>query len=243
MNSQQQQQAVIYASTPATVEPYLSINESRKDRQDFLTSLIQSLVPDDKNKQNNLLDSLRHQQQILGTNSKNIHHHSKQKRKHLSRRVNRLLSKNIRKARQDAYEFRQATKDKNHLDNYQFMNQLWTEYFAELSRDVTSDDALLQRCLNVDYHGAIIRVVQAKNPSLIGKEGIVIQETKNIFVIADKKTGRRCFIMKKGSLFSMEIQFRDRRETIYIAGSAITVRPEQRGQKRSISIEYLHDFC
>lgn len=37
--------------------------------------------------------------------------------------------------------------------------------------------------LRADYHGAYLRIVQTKCPSLIGKCGIVVQETLNTFVM------------------------------------------------------------
>lgn len=37
--------------------------------------------------------------------------------------------------------------------------------------------------LKADYHGANVVVVQSKCPSLIGKTGIILQETKNVFKI------------------------------------------------------------
>ena len=242
----QHQHAVIYASTPKLVESHLTQARSSTDRNDFISSLVQSLVQNDSNKQRVLIESLRHQQQIIGTNSRDIHHYSKQKRKRLSRRGNKLLSKTIRKARQDAKQLRAKPDEqplKTDYNNYRFMNELWQQYVKELCKDATTDDGLLQRLLTADYHGAVLRVVKAKNPSLIGREGIVIQETKQMLIMVDKTKNRRCSILKKDCLFSMEVPVGDPKKTVLISGAAIAVRPEQRGQKRSTTIEYMHDFC
>jgi RNase P/RNase MRP subunit p29 len=42
---------------------------------------------------------------------------------------------------------------------------------------------VLTRLTKADFHGAIVRVAQSKCPSLLGLEGIVLQETENTFVI------------------------------------------------------------
>ncbi|CAF0902819.1 unnamed protein product [Adineta steineri] len=236
------QHATIYSSAPKLVEPHLCIARSTTDRNDFISSLVHTLVQSDTIKQSSLIESLRHQQQIIGTNSKNIHQFSRQKRKHLSRKGNKLLTKTIKQVRHNAQQLR---KDQVECDynNYIFMNHLWKQYISELLKDTTSNESILQRIITADYHGCIIRIVQAKNKSLIGKEGIVIQETKNIFVIVEKTKNRRCSIMKKDCLFSMNIPVGEKDQTIFVSGSAIAVRPEQRGQKRSTSIEYMNKFC
>ena len=237
-------QMSIYSSKPSLIastdlQPYV-----RTDRNDFVSSLVHTLVQTDATKQSTLIESLRHQQQILGTNSKDIHLHAKKRRKHLSRKGNRVLSKAIRKARHDAEQLRAAAPVKTDFQNYLFMNRLWNEYVAELCKDAQTDEHRLQRLITADYHGAMIRVVKAKNASLVGKEGIVIQETKNVFVIVEKSRQRRCTILKKLCLFSMEIpRGKSEQQTIFLSGPAIALRPEQRGQKRVTQIDYLDEFC
>ncbi|CAF3116156.1 unnamed protein product [Rotaria sp. Silwood2] len=237
------QHATIYSSTPKLVESFLTIpRTTTTDRNDFISSLVHTLVQSDTIKQSSLIESLRHQQQIIGTNSKNIHQFSRQKRKHLSRKGNKLLSKTIKKVRNDARQIRK-TDFKIDYKNYLFMNDLWKQYITELLKDVTNNEAILQRILSADYHGCLIRIVKAKNQSLIGKQGIIIQETKNMFVIIEENKNRRCSILKKDCLFSIDIIVKDKQQTIFVSGTAIAVRPEQRGQKRSTSIEYMHEFC
>lgn len=235
----------IYSSKPSLIssddlQPYV-----RTDRNDFISTLVHSLVQTDSTKQTNLIESLRHQQQILGVNSKDIHVFAKNRRKHLSRKGNKLLSKTIRKVRHDAHQLRSKSPIKTDYQNYLFMNRLWNEYITELCKDVQTDENRLQRLITADYHGAIIRVVKSKNSSLVGKEGIVIQETKNVFVIVEKSRQKRCTILKKLCLFSIDVPCRDKSEyqTIFLSGPAISLRPEQRGQKRVTQIDYLDEFC
>ena len=236
------QHATIYSSTPKLVEPLLTIPYSTTDRNDFISSLVHTLVQSDPIKQTSLIESLRHQQQIIGTNSKNIHQFSRQKRKHLSRKGNKLLTKTIKKVRHDAQQIR-TTELQTNYKNYLFMNDLWKQYITELLKDTKNNESILQRIITADYHGCLIRVVKAKNQTLIGKKGIVIQETKNMFIIVEENKNRKCSVLKKDCLFSMDIQIGDRIQTVFVSGAAIAVRPEQRGQKRSTSIEYMREFC
>ncbi|CAF4733226.1 unnamed protein product [Rotaria sp. Silwood1] len=236
------QHATIYSSTPKLVESFLTIPHITTDRNDFISSLVHTLVQSDTIKQTSLIESLRHQQQIIGTNSKNIHQFSRQKRKHLSRKGNKLLSKIIKKVRHDAQQIRKTDLQIDYK-NYLFMNDLWKQYITELLKNATNNETILQGILTADYHGCLIRIVKAKNSSLIGKEGIIIQETKNMFVIIEQNKNRRCSILKKDCLFSIDIIVKNKQQTIFISGAAIAVRPEQRGQKRSTSIEYMHEFC
>ena len=239
----QHQHAVVYASTPKLVERHLTVAHPKTDRNDFITSLVHSLVQADPAKQSSLIDSLRHQQQIIGVNSKHIHRSSKRKHKHLSRQGNKLLSKTIRQVRHDAKQLRGKELLKTDYANYVFMNDLWKQYIGELCKDARTDEAILQRVITADYHGAVLRVVTAKNPSLEGKHGIVIQETKHMFVIVEKNKNRRCSILKKDCLFSLDVTVTDKNHTVFVSGAAIAVRPEQRGQKRSTAIEYMREFC
>lgn len=236
------QHATIYSSTPKIVESVLNTSRLPTDRNDFISSLVHTLVQSDNIKQSSLIESLRHQQQIIGINSKNLHQFSRQKRKHLSRKGNKILSKTIKKVRHDAQQLR-TTDLQIDYKNYIFMNDLWKQYITELMKDTTSNEAILQRIVSADYHGCLIRIVKAKNSSLIGKEGIIIQETKTMFIIIEKLKNRRCSILKKDCLFSIDIIIKNKEQTILVSGAAISVRPEQRGQKRSTSIEYMHEFC
>jgi RNase P/RNase MRP subunit p29 len=40
-----------------------------------------------------------------------------------------------------------------------------------------------RRLMNADLHGAILRVTRSKCPSLVGATGILLQETKNSFLL------------------------------------------------------------
>ena len=73
--------------------------------------------------------------------------------------------------------------------------------------------------------GLRVRVVDSANKNYVGKEGIVVDETKNTIVIEEK--GKEKVIVKKGSVFEFEVED----GTVRINGSKITYRPHERTKK------------
>lgn len=49
----------------------------------------------------------------------------------------------------------------------------------------SSLDSVSSSLLKADYHGALIKVIASKNPSLVGHTGIVIFDTKYTFQIVE----------------------------------------------------------
>lgn len=98
-------------------------------------------------------------------------------------------------------------------ENFVPLHQLWLGYMSELleirlktegdegtgnlvPESVTPADkfkgipsvlSIQSKLLKADYHGAQMTVKQAKNPSLVGLEGIMIQESEQTFKIIDSK--------------------------------------------------------
>lgn len=78
----------------------------------------------------------------------------------------------------------------------------------------------------IEYIG--LRVTVIKNPSRerIGIGGVVVDETKNTFVI-QKDDGKEVTVPKRGSTF----RFLEGNERFDIDGSSIAFRPEERPKK------------
>lgn len=66
-----------------------------------------------------------------------------------------------------------------------------------------------------EFIGKRIKIIDAKNPSNIGIEGVVIDETKNMFVIENGKK-----IIKKNVIIQIDNKI--------IEGKKLTKRPEDR---------------
>lgn len=77
------------------------------------------------------------------------------------------------------------------------LNQLWLNYMQQMlgsklltniPKDPTDSnwETVNQQLIKADFHGAEIAIVGSKCPSLIGLNGIIIQDTKNTFRICGK---------------------------------------------------------
>ncbi|XP_011145404.1 ribonuclease P protein subunit p29 [Harpegnathos saltator] len=75
-----------------------------------------------------------------------------------------------------------------------FLNQLWLKYMKEMlgNKSFTSIpknstdpnwENINQQLIKADFHGAKITINKSRCPTLVGLEGIVIQDTKNSFKI------------------------------------------------------------
>jgi len=73
--------------------------------------------------------------------------------------------------------------------------------------------------------GTTIKIVDSKNPSLIGKEGKIVDETKNSFKIAHKNKIK--VILKDQIIFEIKING----QAIKVDGKSLVGRPEDRVKK------------
>lgn len=73
--------------------------------------------------------------------------------------------------------------------------------------------------------GLPIKVVSASNPSLVGIEGVIVDETKNTFTVETSKGEKR--LLKNQITFKTTIQGR----AVIIEGGCLTKRPEDRMKK------------
>lgn len=76
-----------------------------------------------------------------------------------------------------------------------------------------------------EFIGLSVKVTQCNDPNWIGKIGIIINETKNMFLIKLNKKNKK--IEKKNSQFEFEYNG----NKIIINGSKIAYRPEERIKK------------
>lgn len=72
--------------------------------------------------------------------------------------------------------------------------------------------------------GLKCRVVRATNPEIIGIEGTVIDETRNMITIENDK---RIKIPKRNAIFQFELE-----ESVTVNGNALIGRPEDRVNSR-----------
>ena len=86
---------------------------------------------------------------------------------------------------------------------FQQVHRLWRQYMIEMIRklspptealsvvksfkSIVDQGNLTNSLIKADYHGAKFLVTRSKNPTLIGQKGIVVQETRNTFVIINER--------------------------------------------------------
>ncbi len=86
----------------------------------------------------------------------------------------------------------------------------------------------VRNILLLELIGTQLRVLHHTDPGLIGREGIVLDETKGTFLLDND--GKRSVVPKKGGRFRLTGLESDLR-SIEIDGSDILYRPEDRNKK------------
>ncbi|XP_031562031.1 ribonuclease P protein subunit p29-like [Actinia tenebrosa] len=95
----------------------------------------------------------------------------------------------------------------NHkYEMYLPLHRLWSEYMQQVLnlQENSKLKVVTPKMLKADYHGCLITVCRSKCPSYVGKTGIVLQETKNVFKIIAKDNKLKV-IPKANSVFSFEL--------------------------------------
>lgn len=102
------------------------------------------------------------------------------------------LNARVRKA---LYKLTPKEKQNLRYADFEKINELWSSYAKTVLSH--NDPYSLFR---MDLHGCHITCTASKNPTLIGTEGFVIQDTKNTFLVV-KKTNKIVTLPKKESIF------------------------------------------
>lgn len=80
-----------------------------------------------------------------------------------------------------------ALPSKGTFAMFEPLHALWAQYMAEvLEPELRANRDIAAKVLTADLHGAILCVTRAKNPSLVGVEGILVQETRNMFKLVTR---------------------------------------------------------
>uniref|UniRef100_A0A915D855 Ribonuclease P protein subunit p29 n=1 Tax=Ditylenchus dipsaci TaxID=166011 RepID=A0A915D855_9BILA len=109
--------------------------------------------------------------------------------------------------------------------NFQPLYELWCGYFTALIDQMKSGPD--ERLLKADYHGCLLRVEDAPNPSQIGLHGIVIHESKSTFQMVTRKD-KLIVISKEKATF----QFVLGGKVFTLIGDALRQKSFLRGKKQ-----------
>lgn len=111
------------------------------------------------------------------------------------------------------------------------LGELWKDYAASLlgsDEDKAVDvDKLAERVMRMDFHGAEIEVVQARDPTLVGKRGIVYQETSHTIRIVSARD-QKFTVPKRFTTFELCAGA----TAFEISGSTIELRSSERSVRK-----------
>lgn len=109
---------------------------------------------------------------------------------------------------------------------YEPLHVLWTQYATRLKED-SGGGGFADRVLRMDLHGALVTVVRARDPTLVGHCGIVVAETANTLVIVTR-ADRALTIPKNVSVVALS--FADVKIEVFLP--ALAFRASERSARK-----------
>lgn len=118
------------------------------------------------------------------------------------------------------------------------LNKIWLDYmrnllgienFSEIPNNPLESnwESVNQKIMKADYHGAKIAVIRSKCPSLVGVNGIILQDTKNTFRLIGKDDIIRT-VPKETSKFEIILD----KARLEVLGKELCIRPAERSVKK-----------
>jgi len=114
-------------------------------------------------------------------------------------------------------------------DQFVELNSLWKSYVADLLHDEERPEEIQQRLNRIDLHGAYITVVESNCKDYIGLEGIIVKETRNVFIIVTS-TGATKTVPKPEGMFDVPLS--KPKGIMKICGNSYLTRPAERASKK-----------
>lgn len=144
------------------------------------------------------LKNLRYSSYSL-SESKTKKTNSSSNRTNISRQAKNPLKLNA-KIRKSLYRISTIEKTSIKYSTMRDIHDIWVQYANKLLA-TTRDSSIIYK---LDLHGCLLKCVASKNPTFVMVEGIVIQETKNTFILV-LKTDRIVTLPKRDSIFEFDI--------------------------------------
>ncbi|KAK3741946.1 hypothetical protein RRG08_024692 [Elysia crispata] len=200
-------------------------NMKIRNKSAWLAEFTQEHLPSNRLRTNE--DDLSNKFQSTDTSRRRKKERPK-KRFKVSRSIHAKCNSERRKLHKDL-----LTESTQKYSTYLPLKELWTSYIedlmqVDLSKLTTSVlPSLAQKMMKADLHGCPLIVRRSKCPSYIGVEGIVIQETRNMFTLisVDDRVKR---IPKANSVFTTVLH----NAVFTIHGNQFLVRPGERAAKK-----------
>lgn len=140
----------------------------------------------------------------------------RRERKQLRRRLGRNAKKDL---------YKKIPKEMKCWNECVPLHEMWKEYVADLfeldhqNKELASTSASTSNLPNMemsntsnmneklarcDFHGALLTVIKSKTPSNIGKCGIVVKETENMFYMIGRES-ELIIMKKKNQVFGLQV--------------------------------------
>jgi len=210
-----------------------------EEREKFLEDLLTSHLNESKlREKDSIKEKLKYKKHQLEVASKQLKNENKKKRDALA--LASGVSSTVKKtelSRKKKKALKINKLDKDHqlsYEKYEQINKLWKSYaHSSLMTCLTPSDQLHEEsvlnCLKqLDYHGSHLTVSRSCSKHLIGMNGIVLQDRKNVFYMLTKEN-RIKIIPKANNLFELDILGCK----MTIVGSNMLHKPEMRATKHA----------
>jgi len=115
------------------------------------------------------------------------------------------------------------------FDTFVQLNEMWKAYIADLLNEEIRPEEIQLKLNRVDLHGAHITVADANCKDYIGLEGIVVKETRSVFVIVTRSSATKT-IPKAENVFDINLDKPSGKLTI--CGNSFLTRPAERASKK-----------
>lgn len=104
------------------------------------------------------------------------------------------------RTRKTLYTLSAEERQKLEYCTFEKVHELWLQYFNKVV-----NDGDLMGIFRMDLHGCKLKCTASRNPSLVCAEGIVVQESRNTFLIITV-TNRLLTLPKRESIFEFEVR-------------------------------------
>ena len=224
-----------------------SVVASTQDREKFLDSFLSEYLNEEKSREkNSLKERLKYKHHQLEVAAKHARKELKKKRDadalaagltvaSRNKQQKKLVLSAKLKKKLKMYKLNK--EEKLDFKKYEQINSLWNAYanscllscLGPPGNERLQEESVLNCLKQLDYHGCYLKVTKSKSKCLIGVEGIVLQDKKNVFYILNKQNKVK-IVPKPDSLFEFELLNFCK---MTLVGSNICHKPEMRTTKHA----------
>jgi len=165
------------------------IGLQQKNEKNIMEAFVQKVLPNDCNE-----SELRFTTYLLNEKKNSFNYKTRVKQKKCKNGL-KLSSKERKRL------FALSESDVKY-ETFERINHLWHKYIDSVVNEIKSSSDEI-KLIRADFHGSYLVVSAAKNPTLVGVKGFVVNETKNTFKIVNKDN-RLLTVPKDGTVFAFE---------------------------------------